>query len=179
MQRILMLLEPDDGPVYRLIAIGRKLKQVPRGRRFWGFVDAVLNDRRDLTAVLDTTYYKIPGESVLHVPAAVAAGSGRYTLQQHGGHTHLVYTLDAGAAVEPAGDLVIHVANPDPAAWGLTEPSDLQGELFLEAEIHAPVPMSLPDHLQQRFGGRPSTPLDTVDWIDQPGAELLFTNGAE
>lgn len=177
-QRLLMLLEPDHGPVFRVIAIGRKVKE-RRARRFWGFVDAVLNDRRDVEAVLAASFYKAPGRSVSHLPAAIAAGSGRYTLQSHGSHTHLVYTLDHGALVEPSGDLVIQVANPDPEAWGLSEPADLQREIFHEIEIHATVPTPLPDRLQERFAGRPSTPLDSLEWIDRPGAELLFTAGAE
>ena len=178
-QRLLMLLEPDSGPMYRLIAIGRKHSgESQAGRKFWGFVDLVLTDRRDMDSVLDTHFYQTPTSGVLPVPAAVPIGSGRYVIQREDGDAHLVYSLEPGAAIEPTGDFVIDIANPDPAAWGLAEPSDLQREIFAEPEIHAQVHAPLPHHLQKRFRGRPCASLDTTDWIDQPGAELLFTSGA-
>lgn len=183
-QRILMLLEPDHRSRFRLIAIGRKrLHDARRPDRFWGFVDAVLDHPYDMEAVLAAQTYGTKTRGIRHLPAARPAGSGTYALEHHDDHTHLSWTVDdpatddpvaAALDIEPAADYIVTIANPDPTAWGLLEPPALQQELFDIIEVHTSVPTPFPPELQARFRGRRYAQLDEVEWLEHPGAELVF-----
>lgn len=183
-QRILAVLEPADGTIFRLIALGRKrLPQRGRRERFWGFVDAVLHDRRDMTALLAAQTYKTKTRGLRHLPAARPLGSGIYSLGAHDDHTHLDYSLRETAwddpvardiALEPSASYIVSVTNPDPTAWGLVEVPALQQQLFAEEEVHITIPTPFPAALQAQFRGRRYAQLDSLEWLDHPGAELVF-----
>lgn len=188
-QRLLIVLEPDDQRVHRVLAVGRK--RMPRGarhERFWGYVDLVLYDRRDLDAALGAQTYGTKTRGLRHLPAARVAGHGVYTIEEHDGHTHLTYELAHredddpvvhDLALETAASYILTVANPDPAAWGLDELPSLQQQLFDVAETHVTVPAPFPPRLQERFGDRKFAQVDTPEWLDHPGAELVFIAGRE
>jgi hypothetical protein len=161
-QRLLIVMLPERAPLGRLIVVGRK--RIPEVGRFWGFVDLVLAPA-DLRAALGAQVYVTKTRGVRHLPAAVQTACGRYELTHHHEHTHLSWD---------GGDFIVTVANPDPAAWGLIEPPDLQLELFDEPEVHVTVPTPFPPELQARFEGRRYLQLDTPEWLDHPGAELIF-----
>ena len=89
----------------------------------------------------------------------------------------MVWLVIGGPAVVVAASFVtlgLAIANPDPALWGLPEPPDLQSQLFDEVELHVPVPTPFPLALQRRFRNRKYAQLDTIEWLDHPGAELVF-----
>ena len=179
MQRLLLVLQPDDSPVHRVIAIGRKrLPRAQRHERFWGYVDLVLYDRRDLESALDAQIYGTKTRGLRHLPAAVPAASGDYSIEWHDDHAHLAYSVSHDATheldLEREANYIVTVMNPDPLAWGLLEPPSLQQELFDELETHVLVPAPFPPRLQERFGDRRYTQLDTPEWLDHPGAELVF-----
>lgn len=163
-QRLLLVLCPDRKPVYRVIAIGRA-----RPDRFWGFVDLVLNAPLDLRAALGAQTYVTKTRSLRQLPAAQRIGDGRYELSWHDGHARLDYELQGTSA-----SYIVTVANPDPTAWGLLETPPLQYDLFDETEVHVTIPTPFPPRLQSRFGDRTSAALDTVEFLDHPGAELMF-----
>ncbi|MCU1347974.1 MAG: hypothetical protein JWO56_1004 [Acidobacteria bacterium] len=183
-QRLLIVLAPEDGQSHRVIAIGRKrLPEKARRERFWGFVDLVLYDRRDLDAALESQMYKTRTRGIGHLPAARVAGTGSYELALHDGHSHLHYTLShienddpvvREMALEPQASYIVTVANPDPTAWGFLEVPPLQHELFDLTEVHVTVPNEFPPKLQARFGGRRFAQLETTEFLDHPGAELVF-----
>lgn len=187
-QRLLLLLRPDDSAFERVIAIGRKrLPRSGRHERFWGFVDLVLTPF-DMAAALDAQVYRTTNHEVRHLPAATPFASGSYELSSHRDHAHLRWQLDAGLPADPiarqleveeSADYVVSVANPDPAAWGLSESPDLQAELFDDLELHVTLPQPFPASLQSRFRGRRYTSLDSPAWLDHPGAELLFAGAGE
>lgn len=171
-QRLLVLLEPEGGERYRLIAMGRK-----RQDRFWGFVDAVLDHGQDMEAILGAQTYSTKTRGVRHLPAARLAGEGTYALEMHDDHTHLAYVLERSfddVSLEPMASYVVAVANPDPVAWGLEETPPLQQELFDELEVHVTVPTPFPPSLQQHFRGRRYAQLDSTAWLEHAGAELIF-----
>jgi hypothetical protein len=171
-QRLLLVLSPEDRSRYRVLAIGRK--QLPHGQkhdRFWGFVDLVLDARQDLRAALGAQTYVTKTRGLRHLPAAMPIAKGRYEISWHEGHAHLCYEIDSTSA-----DYIITVANPDPAVWGLDEAPPLQYELFDETEVHVTVPTPFPPRLQERFRDRRYTPLDTIEYLDHPGAELIFVS---
>lgn len=182
-QRLLVHLAPASSPFERAITVGRKL--IPRSGsagRFWGFVDLVLGPS-DMQAALGAKIYGTKTGGIRHLPAARAMASGEYTIEWHDDHGHLrwdvqrVATPDPialEAALETEADYIVTIANPDPAAWGLENPPDLQGELFDELEFHVTIPAPFPPSLQSRFGGRRYAQLDSTQWLDHPGAELVF-----
>ena len=181
-QRLLAVLAPDDGSRFRLLAIGRKVLR----ERFWGFVDAVLHDRRDMEALLAAQTYGTKTLGLRHLPAARPLGSGSYFLGRHDDHTHLDYTLrhvvqdDPVAreiALPPSASYIVTIANPDPGAWGLVEAPPLQQVLFGEEEVHITLPTPFPAPLQSQFRGRRYAQLDRAEWLDHPGAELVFIEG--
>jgi hypothetical protein len=98
------------------------------------------------------------------------SGDGEYELIWNDGLAHLRYVVDRETA-----EYTVLVANPDPKAWGLHEAPPIQHDLFEKDEIHARVPAPLTPALQERFGGRRFVALDTTEFLDHPGAELIFS----
>lgn len=186
-QRLLVRLAPEGSRYERVIAIGRKL--LPRSGsagRFWGFVDLLLAPS-DMQAALGAQVYGTQTRGIRHLPAARPMASGSYSIEWHDDHGHLRWHVEREAgddpialetALEMDADYIVTVANPDPAAWGLQKPPDLQGELFDELEVHVTVPAPFPGALQSRFEGRRYAALDTVAWLNHPGAELVFIGAA-
>jgi hypothetical protein len=187
-QRMLLLLSPAGSPFERLIAIGRK--RVPRSAkrdRFWGFVDLVLTPY-DMHAALGAQVYGTRTRGLRHLPAARPFAAGTYALDLHNSHSHLRWRVDEldvrdpvvqDLNLEESADYIVTVANPDPSAWGLVEQPSLQAELFDDLELHVPLPTPLPPSLQQRFGTRRFAQLDSVEWLEHPGAELVFVGTGE
>ena len=101
------------------------------------------------------------------------AGHGSYELAWRDGLARLRYSVDGESA-----EYTVIVANPDPGAWGLEEMPPLQQDLFEKNEVHGTVPASLSADLQQRFGGRRFVALDTVEFLDHPGTELVFSGSS-
>ena len=182
-QRLLIQLSPDGSPFERVIAVGRK--RVPRSAqrdRFWGFVDLVLTPY-DMNAALDAQIYGTKTRGLRHLPKARAFASGTYELATHRDHAHLRWHVDRmtdddpiafEVDVENDADYIVTVANPDLTVWGLSEPPDLQETLFDDLELHVTIPTPFPANLQQRFGNRRYAQIDSTDWLDHPGAELVF-----
>lgn len=186
-QRLLVLLSPENSAYERLIAVGRKrFPHSARRDRFWGFVDLVLTSY-DMNAALRAQVYGTRTRGLRHLPSARPFAAGAYALWTHEGHGHLTWDVQkdfddpvaAGLEVEERADYILTVANPDPVAWGLLEPPDLQTELFDDLELHVPVPTPFSPVLQQRFRNRRFAQLDSTDWLDHPGAELVFIDAGE
>ncbi|HUR81864.1 MAG TPA: hypothetical protein VM733_13950 [Thermoanaerobaculia bacterium] len=187
-QRLLLLLTPNGSAFQRAIAVGRKrLPRSARRDRFWGFVDLVLT-HYDMNAALGAQVYGTKTRGLRHLPAARVFAEGTYEIALHDGHAHFSWCVTRIAADEPLAneieleeeaDYILTVANPDPAAWGLTEPPDLQTTLFDDLELHVPLPTPFPPSLQQRFRNRRFTQLDSIEWLDHPGAELVFIGAGE
>ena len=54
----------------------------------------------------------------------------------------------------------------------------LQQDLFGKDAVHGTVPASLSAPLRERFAGRRYVALDTVEFLDHPGTELVFSGPA-
>jgi hypothetical protein len=187
-QRLLLLLAPQGSAFERLIAVGRKrLPRSARRDRFWGFVDLVLTPY-DMNAALGAQVYGTKTRGLRHLPAAKEFAAGTYELETHGPHAHFRWHIERFAyddpvaveiPVEHEADYILTIANPDPVVWGLVEPPDLQTALFDDLELHVTVPTPFPPALQERFGRRKFAQLDTTEWLDHPGAELVFVGAGE
>lgn len=187
-QRILLQLSPEQALFERLIAVGRK--RVPRSARhdrFWGYVDLVLA-HYDMHAALGAQVYGTKTRGLRHLPAARAFARGSYEIETHGPHSHLRWTVEKFEAedrvasdveIEPSADYIVSVMNPDPAMWGLVEMPDLQADLFDDLELHVTIPTPFPPALQARFRNRKYAQLDSPEWLDHPGAELVFVGAGE
>jgi len=186
-QRLLIQLSPSEGPFERLIAIGRKrLPRSVRRDRFWGFVDLVLT-AYDMNAALGAQVYGTKTKGLRHLPAARAFAAGTYELAWHNSHAHLRWTIDQfendpiAKELEPerTADYILTVANPDPVVWGFLQTPDLQSELFDDLELHVTIPTPFPPALQSRFRDRKYAQVDSPDWLNHPGAELVFLGAGE
>jgi hypothetical protein len=187
-QRILLLLSPEGAAFERVIVIGRK--RVPRSKRrerFWGYVDLVLSSF-DMSAALGAQVYGTKTRGLRHLPAARPFAWGTYDITTHGPHSHLRWTVErieshdpvvADLSIERNADYILTIANPDATAWGLTQLPDLQSELFDELELHVTIPSPFPPVLQSRFGERRYAQLDSVEWLDHPGAEVVFVGAGD
>jgi len=183
-QRLLLLLAPEDSAFERLIAVGRtRVSRSTCRDRFWGFVDMVLTSG-DMTAALSGHVFYTKAHGIRHIPAAHVFAEGTYAITVHGDHSHLRWHVDQmgrdpiafEVQVERDADHFLTIANPDPTAWGLSEAPDLQTQIFDDLELHVTVPASLPPPLQKRFCDRPFTQLDSTDWLDHPGTEIVFAS---
>lgn len=186
-QRFLLVLSADGAAFERAIVIGRKhLPASARRERFWGFVDLVLTPY-DMHNALGAQVYGTKTRGLRHLPAARPFARGTYDLSTHGSHSHLRWHIDAfepdpvadTLQLERDADYIVTIANPDPVAWGLLEPPDLQASLFDDLELHVTVPAPFPPALQQRFRNRRFVQLDSTDWLDYPGAEIVFVGAGD
>ena len=187
-QRLLILLSPGGAAFERLIAVGRKrLPRSARHDRFWGFVDLVLTSW-DMHAALGAQVYGTKTRGLRHLPAARTFAEGTYQIETHGPHAHLRWHIERFDTADPVvseislehdADYILTIANPDPSVWGLVETPDLQSVLFDDLEMHVPIPTPFPPSLQERFRNRKFAQLDTTEWLDHPGAELVFLGAGE
>jgi hypothetical protein len=187
-QRLILLLSPEGAAFERAIAIGRKrLAPSAKRDRFWGFVDLVLTPY-DMQAALGAQVYGTKTRGLRHLPAAQPFASGSYDIATHRDHAHLRWRVEQTSSEDPIAlevalegeaDYIVTVANPDPTAWGLLQTPDLQSDLFDELELHVTIPTPFPPALQQRFRGRRYAQLDTTDWLEHPGAELMFLGSGD
>jgi hypothetical protein len=187
-QRLILLLSPDGAAFERAIAIGRKrLAPSAKRDRFWGFVDLVLTPY-DMQAALGAQVYGTKTRGLRHLPAAQPIATGTYDIATHRDHAHLRWRVEhtmtddpiaIEVALEDEADYIVTVANPDPTAWGLLETPDLQTDLFDDLELHVTIPTPFPQALQQRFRGRRYAQLDSIEWLEHPGAELMFLGSGD
>jgi hypothetical protein len=187
-QRLVIVFSPEGTAFERGIAIGRKrLPRSSRRDRFWGFVDLVLT-RYDMNAALGAQVYGTKTRGLRHLPAAKAFATGTYDITTHGSHAHLRWQLDTVDAEDPIAreldiedeaDYIVTIANPDPVAWGMLEMPNLQADLFDDLELHVTIPSPFPPALQQRFRNRRFVQLDTTEWLDHPGAEVVFVGAGD
>jgi hypothetical protein len=169
-QRFFFVLEPEGTQRAREVIVGTKrLPDPDQHERVWAFVARVFDHPEDLAADLRQRTYETRTRGERRQPAARPAGEGRYTLVDHDGHSHLAYVLELPRSVGEAqrvlrigseASYVIAVRNPDaPAPPGVGSPG------------RAP---RLPDHLRNRFEGRRFVALDTPEWLDHEGVELVL-----
>ena len=128
----------------RVIVIGRKRFT----KRFWALiVDAPIEGER--------------------------AAAGTYRIFRHGGHSHLEFELDRDVGdlnIPQHGSLIVTVMNPDPTLWE-GEPHPFQEDLF---DVDRRLPTPVPPSLQERFRDRRYAQLETTEFLDFPGAELVL-----
>ncbi len=176
-QRFHMVLSPDNGEVYRLIAVGRKrMPDVERGHeRNWGFVERVTKAPEDMRAILGPESYETKTRGRRVQPAARPAGEGVYAIVKHGNHTHLAYELELPERpgpvqdelnVEKSGSYVVTVRNPGAPSRG-------------QAGLARGERPNYPHELMDKFRGRRFGELDSPRFLDFEGAEIILIGADE
>jgi hypothetical protein len=176
-QRLFMLLSPQEKKRYRLLVIGRK--RLPaigdRGERTWGFVEKASRTLRGLREDLAPATYQTKTRGKRTQSTTRPAGEGVYVIVRHGDHTHLVYALELPQQpgevqkdlyVAAEGSYIVSVKNPE-----LSSPPGVG----LDEEHHA----SFPKTLQGRCRGRRFMPVDPPSVLNYEGAEVLLIEGSE
>jgi hypothetical protein len=169
--RIHIVMHPRGKHLYRVIVLPRKrLPDVKRHDREWGFVEKVTSDPHDIERELETQVYKTKTRGARLLPSARPAGEGVYALARHADHTHLAYALELPeepGAVQRAlqmrreASYIVSVKNPE-------APSPPEAGLPPDEAAH------YPPQLMQRFEGRRFVPVDPPELLDYPGAQLLL-----
>lgn len=98
---------------------------------------------------------------------------GTYRIFRHGAHSHLEYALDTAVPevnIRRRGSLIVTVMNPDVTVWE-GEPHPFQEDLF---DLDRRISTRFPRDLQERFGDRRYAQLETTEFLDFPGAELVL-----
>jgi len=173
-QRFHFVLSPEDRELFRMITVGKKRLPEPddAGQRFWGFVEKVGQSSGEMVEELERGQMR---DGFGTKRSARPAGEGVYALARHGNHTHLLYALELPAEpdevqrelhIEKQGSYLLSVKNPaagSPPSVGLEEER--------KAEF--------PEELQERFGSRRFIALESPEFLDYEGAELLVMGSDE
>ncbi|HWE11284.1 MAG TPA: hypothetical protein VG325_18185 [Solirubrobacteraceae bacterium] len=173
-QRLFFVLRVGGTCHVRDIIVGTKhLPDPDRHERIWAFVSRVSDDTADIQAELRQRSYQTRTRGERHQPGARPAGEGRYAIVDHGGHSHLAYVLELprglsetqrALRIESEASYIVAVRNPDaPAPPGMGSPGRRP---------------ELPEHLRDRFRGRRFVQLDTPEWLDHEGLELVMIGAA-
>lgn len=174
-QRLFLVLQPVGGGPTRRIVIGRKRLPAPEEHeRFWGFVEEVSHQPRDISEDFAPETYGTRTRGERELPAARPAGEGRYAFVAHDDHTHLAYQLELPERprdvqdeleIEPEASYIVAVKNPDvPSPPGAGLASDRRAEL--------------PDQLQERFEGRRFIGV-APDLLDHESVEIVLIGAAD
>jgi hypothetical protein len=173
-QRLFLVLHVDGTHRLREIIVGTKhLPDPDSHERAWAFVAQVSDRAEDIRAELRQRTYETKTRGEQRQPPARPVGEGRYLIADHDGHGHLAYVLEIPSDLGDAqramrigreASYVVAVRNPDaPAPPGMGR---------------AGRKLNLPEPLRNRFGGRRFAQLDTPEWLDHEGVELVIIGAA-
>jgi hypothetical protein len=168
-QRFYVVLRPQGGKL-RLLVMGRKrLPDVDRHERNWGFVDMVTDSAAKLEQALRAADYETKTRGKRHLPATRPAGEGVYALTLEDGQMHLAYCLELperprevqqAFKIAPEASYALSVKNPEagqPRAAGLRD------------QDKADYPQKLQETFRDRRFAR-----EDVRLLDYEGAELIL-----
>lgn len=172
-QRFYVVLRPEGGGPksgkLRLLVMGRKrLPDVERHERTWGFVETVAGAAA-IEKELRETDYETKTRGKRRLPAARPAGEGVYAVTLEDGQMHLSYSLELperprdvqqAFKIAPEASYALSVKNPEagqPRGAGLSD----QGKA------------DYPQTLQEAFRGRRFARED-VRLLDYEGAEFIL-----
>lgn len=135
LERFFIALHPEGEKRYRLIAIGgKRVPEIERHERSWGFIDMVSEDPAKIEETLQEHTYSTKTRGERTQPAARPAGQGAYAIANvDGNNMHLLYALELPEQsdevqrelqIAPEASFALSVKNPEkgsPQATGLRE----------------------------------------------------------
>lgn len=125
-QRLYLVMRPNDRHIYRRLVVGRKRLPSPRAReKHWVFVDRVTHNPGRLIEDFQPRRYttKTRGERIQ--PGTRPAGEGAYAIVGHEDHVHVAYRIDTPTelgdvqrelGIEALASYIVTVRNPDRSA---------------------------------------------------------------
>jgi hypothetical protein len=169
-QRFFFVLHAASQARLRDIIVGpKRLPDPERHERSWAFVARVSERPEDIREELLERRYATKTRGERRQAPARPAGEGRYALVDHDGHAHLAYVLELPhqlgesqrtLRIEREASYIVAVRNPDaPAPPGLGSPGRRP---------------ELPQRLRSRFRDRRFAQLDSPEWLDHEGVELVL-----
>jgi hypothetical protein len=170
-QRFYVVLRPQgsgsQGGKLRLLVMGRKrLPDVERHERAWGFVETVASAAGTIEKELRETDYETKTRGKRRLPAARPAGEGVYAVTLEDGQMHLSYSLELpeqprevqqAFKIAPEASYALSIKNPEVGQPG----SGRQAKA------------DYPQTLQEEFRGRRFARED-VRLLDYEGAEFIL-----
>ncbi|MCO5576789.1 hypothetical protein L7F22_030609 [Adiantum nelumboides] len=167
----------------RFIILGRK--SLPdaskRTRPYWGFVDLVTTDIKDIAQALGPEEYETKTRGKRHKPAGRAVGEGVYCILKHKKgnqlHIHLIYKLELPKSekahspqiemnIEEEGSFLIQVKNPNQS----TPPN---------AGLGNKRKATYPAHLQGNMGRYRFVSADPCDFLNYEGCEFILISASD
>lgn len=191
-QRLYMIIVPDDGDKGRMFVIGKKrMPKLSRSKpkaREW-MMNIMTDQPQNIGEELRPAEYETKTKGSRRLSEAFPAGEGRYALVEHDGHTEFAYRLvnpekprkpQKELELKPEASYVISVRNPDIHVKGFPEeqpgyPQSLM-KLFAEKrwiDISQPELLDYENAQLVLVGARDR--LDEMD-LKIPGKPKLFKN---
>lgn len=174
-QRFHIVLRPRGGDRLRLLVVGRKrMPDVERHERNWGFVDAVTSSSRKIEQALQEIEYGTKTRGERRLPAVRPSGEGVYAITLEDSQMYLIYSLELpeepgdvqkSMNIAPEGRYALSVKNPEagqPKAAGLRTVDKAD----------------YPRKLQEEFRGRRFGTEDAA-LMDYEGAEFILVGARE
>jgi hypothetical protein len=168
-QRLYILMQPQDGPNRLLIVAKKKLPDISKRERLWSFVDLVSEKIGDIGKGLQGKDYTTKTRGDRHVEQARPVGRAVYALVQHADHNHIVYVLEEPEKLGDAqkefgivaeGSYIVTCKNPAAATGpGLGFGPSQRAEF--------------PQEIQAKFRGRRFMPADK-ELLNYPHAEIVW-----
>lgn len=165
-QRFYCVLHPEKTDLHRLLLVGKKhMPEVEEKEITWLTLEIATHDKKRLLEELKEYTYKTKTRGERIVGAARACGEGVYCLSQHEDHTHFSYILELPKEIDEVQEelkiekevsYIISVKNQQ------------------EAGITSGKAASFPKKLQEQFQGKRFIPIESADFMDYEGAELLL-----
>ncbi|CAJ0635612.1 10080_t:CDS:2 [Entrophospora sp. SA101] len=155
----------------RVITIGKKkLPEIEKHSKFWGYIDKAFNDSNELKEFVSGRTYQTATKGQQALQDCRIFGRGVYNIVEHHGHTHLAYVLEIPE--EPTEIQKEFNVNKE----GTYNP-DISNPSYTGLSGHEKV--IYPDRLVQKFQGRRFISLETTEFLDYNGTELLFIGAKE
>ncbi len=156
-QQFFLILAPRGRAIVRRIRVGRKrLPDIGRRQRFWGYVDRTAVSVGELVADLQGERYWTRTRGLRFQPGPRLAAAGAYALARHEDHVHLAYAL------------------APPARAGLQQDLGIAPEASYILGVFA---RSLPPRFAGDLGARRYAPA-SPEVLDLPGTEIVLIGAA-
>jgi hypothetical protein len=160
--------------VYRLIIVGqKKMPSIELKSRYWGFVELVTKDLKEVNSYLGMESYHTETVGDREIEPARPCGEGVYQIVKHHAHTHLAFVLEVPeemGEVQDAfnlhkeGSYIISIKNPE-----------ISSKLRLQYSKKA----DFPKELIGKFQGKRFIPVQPTSLLNYPGVELIIIGATE
>jgi len=172
-QRMYMVLNPDNKNLYRIAIIGKKELPEPQTsghKRYWGYISMVSDNSDDVKNELRPEQYKTATRGERYLPYSRPFGEGVYRIVKHDRHTHFAYALELPGKtgevqdefnVEDQASYIISIKNPQ-----VSSPPGARRPRSQKADY--------PRELENVFRDRRFSELDPPELINYEGSEFIL-----